>query len=36
MLNNQLKSLIHLNISERNRGMDIDQLKQRIDALGMD
>ena len=25
---------IHLNTSERNRGMDIHQLKQRIDASG--
>ena len=25
---------IHVNISERNRGMDIRQLKQRIDASG--
>ena len=25
---------IHINTSERNRGMDIQQLKQRIDASG--
>ena len=25
---------IHINTSERNRGMDIHQLKQRIDASG--
>ena len=27
-------NVIHINTSERNRGMDIHQLKQRIDASG--
>ena len=27
-------NVIHINITERNRGMDIRQLKQRIDASG--
>ena len=29
-----LKIVIHINTSERNRGMDINQLNQRIDASG--
>ena len=29
-----MKYTSHLNTSERNRGMDIHQLKQRIDASG--
>ena len=33
-LNSISYNLVHLNTSERNRGMDIHQLKQRIDASG--
>ena len=32
--NTNARYLIHINTSERNRGMDIHQLKQRIDASG--
>ena len=33
-LNSISQYLIHINTSERNRGMDIHKLKQRIDASG--